>query len=115
MKTSSCKAKGRRLAQKVKDAYHLAFPELQDGDITVTPSGVQGSDIQLSPRAKEFLPFVTECKAHEKLNPWAALEQARTHIKDEKDIPLMCFTRNREPKVYVALDLTDFLKLIKKV
>jgi hypothetical protein len=113
MKTSSAKAKGRRLSQAVKDAFHIAFPDLQSDDIVVTPSGVTGSDLHLSPKAQEVLPFVVECKNHEKLNIWDALAQSETHVKKESDIPITCFTRNRAGKVFVALDLNNFLKLIK--
>ena len=47
MKTSSAKAKGRRLQQKVRDLLLETFTELQPDDIRSTSMGVSGEDLQL--------------------------------------------------------------------
>ena len=49
MKTSSAKAKGRRLQQKVRDLLLETFTELEPDDIRSTSMGVSGEDLQLSP------------------------------------------------------------------
>ena len=113
MRTSSCKAKGRRLCLKVKEELHTWAPDLQPDDIMLPAGSQPGRDIHLSPAAKALYPLAIECKMQESLNIWAALKQAQTHAEGSTDVPLLCFSRNREPKVYVALDLQDFLKLIR--
>lgn len=110
MKTSSCKAKGRRLSSEVKDLFHLFARDLQDGDIVVTPSGVQGPDLHLSPEAKKVYPFAIECKNQESIQIWKALQQAESHAKTG-DYPILFFRRNRS-KVYVSMDAEHFLKLV---
>lgn len=114
MKTSSAKAKGRRLAASVKEALLTSQDTLQDADIAVTPSGVTGEDLWLSPAARLWFPFIIECKNQEKLSIWEALKQAESHKKEgDKRVPLLCFSRNRSD-TYVALKLSDLLNLIKK-
>lgn len=111
MRTSSAKAKGRRLAMEVKEALLKYHPDLQAGDILVTSSGVTGEDLVLSPAARLFYPFTIECKNQEAISIWEALKQAESHNKDGHAIPLLVFRRNRtEP--HVALKLEDFLKLV---
>lgn len=110
MKTSSAKSKGRRLCQKVKTMFHFFAPDLADGDITVTPSGVRGSDVVFSPRAKEKFNLVVECKNTEKIQIWAAIAQSKTHVKNG-EIPITVFSKNNE-EPYICLRLEDFLKLV---
>jgi hypothetical protein len=113
VKTSSCKAKGRRTCAHVRERLLFWAPDLKDGDIAVTPSGVTGVDVYLSPAAKCVYPFAIECKNQEALNIWSSLKQAQSHVKSESDgTPLLVFTRNRED-VFVALKLEDFLRLIR--
>jgi hypothetical protein len=112
VKTSSAKSKGRRLCAHVRERLLHWCPDIQPGDIAVTPSGVTGPDLYLSPAAKIKYNLAWECKNQETLNIWEALKQAEGHVAgDEK--PVVAFTRNRVGKVYVALDLEDFLWLIQ--
>jgi hypothetical protein len=113
MKTSSAKAKGRRLCQAVAEKLLTWAPDLKPDDIYVTPSGVTGEDLKLSPAAREIYPYAVECKNQESLNIWSALEQSRTHVKNPDVTPLVVFTRNREGREYVALELEHFLKLTR--
>jgi hypothetical protein len=112
MKTSSCKAKGRRGAQEIKDLLveHAENHFIAD-DIVVTPSGVTGPDLTLSPRAMEKFPFIVESKNQEKLNIWAAIKQSINHMsaKCHGRIPVVFFKRNHS-ELYVCLKATDFLK-----
>lgn len=112
MKTSSAKAKGRRAAQELRQMILELNPELKADDIVVTPSGVTGEDLKLSPAARAVLPLAIECKNVEKLNIWAALEQAESHCDIEENEPVLFFKRNRS-KLYAAIDAQVLLSLIK--
>jgi hypothetical protein len=69
MKTSSCKAKARRLQDEVA-AMLLKLTEaygLEAGDIRPVSMGVSGVDIILSPAAKRLINLDIECKNVESL------------------------------------------------
>ena len=112
MKTSSCKQKGRRLQQQVRDTLLSWAVDLEPDDIRSTSMGAPGEDLLLSPRARVVYPYAFEIKNVEKLNVWAAYEQAKTHAAGKDLIPLLIFSRNRaEPMV--CLKLEEFLKLTR--
>lgn len=112
MRTSSAKAKGRRACQEVADLILSHFPELTQKDVTVTPSGVTGVDVQLSQRAFDLLPLAIECKNTESLNIWKALEQAKSHVKGT-EMPVLFFKRNRS-ELFVCLSAKNFFTLYEK-
>lgn len=111
MTTKSAKAKGRRLAQSVKVLLLGWAPDLKENDISVTPSGINGPDLWLSPAAESVYPLAIECKNRECINIWEAMKQAEknaaAHLK-----PIVFFSRNRE-EVYVAMKAEDFLRLVR--
>ncbi len=72
--------------------------------------GVNGVDIQLSPAAKKLIPYSIECKNQEKLSIWSALKQAS--LNAGQFVPALIFKRNRS-KIYVVIELPEFIKLIK--
>lgn len=112
MKTSSMKAKGRRLAKLVQqELLNLFNPEflLTDKDIRITPSGVTGPDLQLSEAASDLLPYAFECKNQEKLNLRQAWEQAEANNKD--GIPILIHAKNRTNPL-VTMSLQTFLQFI---
>ena len=111
MKTSSAKAKGRRLQQKVRDLLLETFTELQPDDIRSTSMGVSGEDLQLSPAARKLIPFAIECKNQEKLNVWDSLKQAEENSGDYD--PVLIFKRNRS-KTYAVINIEKFIELICK-
>lgn len=111
MKPKSSKAKGRKAATEVRDHLLSAFPELNAADLRVTPTGVNGEDIQRSSRASELIPYAFEVKCQESIRIWQTLEQAKTHIKNDNDRPVVVFRRNRTP-FHVCLELDTFLQLI---
>lgn len=111
MKTSSAKSKGRRACQDIKQLLHNHAPELQDGDVGVTPSGVIGVDLYLSPAALKTYPFCIESKNQESLSIWACLEQTESHRKDNL-IPILFFKRNRS-ELYACLKAEEFVKLYR--
>lgn len=110
MKTSSCKAKSRRLQDFVVEKLYDTFKDLEDGDIKSAIMGETGMDIKLSPKGKKIIPFGIECKNQEKLNIWSSMEQCEKNTKDLT--PLLIFKRNRS-KVYVCLEFDDFINIIK--
>ncbi len=106
MKTRSAKNKGKALQNLVRDHILATFP-LLPWDVISTPCGVQGVDIQLSTDARRHFDFNIECKNVEKLNLWAAWEQASGR---EGSCPMLVVKRNRQDPL-VILDLNDFFKL----
>lgn len=129
MRPQSAKAKGRRLQQWVRDTLlsYASGLQLTADDIRSTSMGAQGEDIQLSTAAKKAFPYSIECKNVEKLNIFAALEQAESNanpsvirvdattksLKFEHITPMVVFKRNKS-SVYVALEFEEFLRLTKK-
>ena len=110
MKTSSGKAKGRRLQNKVRDVLLEHFSDkLEPDDIRTAIMGETGEDIKLSPTARRLIPYSFECKNQEKLNIWSSLEQADENSGDYP--PVLIFKRNRS-KTYVTIELEEFMKLI---
>lgn len=79
MRSSSCKAKGRRLQTFIVEELYEAFPSLREGDLKSTSSGANGEDVQLSPAARALIPYSFEAKNQERMNIWAALEQSSSN------------------------------------
>ena len=110
MKTSSGKAKGRRLQNKIRDVLLEHFSDkLEPDDIRSQIMGMSGEDIVLSPAARKLIPYSFECKNQEKLSIWSSLEQAAENSGDYP--PVLIFKRNRS-KTYVTIELEEFIKLI---
>ncbi len=112
MKPQSCKAKGRRLQQMiVRDLLEL-FPHLSEDDVRSTSMGAGGEDIQLSPLARKSIPYSIEAKNQERLNLWAALDQAKANTPSGSD-PIVVLKKNQS-KPHVLLSWECFLKLIAR-
>ena len=112
MKTSSGKAKGRRLQNKIRDLLLEHFSDkLEPDDVKVAIMGESGEDILLSPAARRVFPFSVECKSQEKLSIWSSLEQAEDNSGDHT--PLLIFKRNRS-KTYAVLEFDELLKLLNE-
>ena len=111
MKTSSKKAKGRKLQDFVKTQLLKKFKSLEEDDIKSAIMGETGEDIKLSPAAKRKIPYSFECKNQERLNVWSSLKQAEGN--SDKRTPVLVFKRNRS-NVYVAINFESFIKLIGK-
>ena len=110
MKTSSVKAKGRRLQNKIRDVHLEHFSDkLEPDDVKVAIMGESGEDIKLYPAARKLIPYSFECKNQEKLSIWSSLEQAAENSGDYP--PVLIFKRNRS-KTYVTIELEEFIKLI---
>lgn len=111
MKTSSAKAKGRRLQDEIRDSILAQYPTLEPDDVQCAIMGQSGTDIKLSPAARRVFPYAVECKNQEKLNVWSALEQSEQNAK-EGQTPIVAFKRNHSD-TYVALKWEDFMTLMK--
>lgn len=112
MRTSSAKAKGRRLQQDVAARLRRAFPQLDDTDVRSLGMGQHGEDIQLSTRARACIGgYSFECKNQERLNVFAALEQCAANAGDHE--PVVVFHKNRSD-TYVALRFDKFVQLISR-
>jgi len=112
MKTSSCKAKGRRLQDAVVKLLKETYTSLREGDIKPIIMGASGRDVQLSPAAEDIIPFDIECKNTEKASPWQWIEQANSNKKEGR-MSLVVFKRNRS-KTYAIIEFDDLLKIMKK-
>lgn len=110
MNTHSAKQKGKRLQNALRAALLAVFPELQTDDIKSAMSSEAGEDLKLSPAAQRLVPFSFECKNTEKLQVWAALEQAQQNANGRK--PAVVFSRNRSMP-HVVVDLDTFLGLLR--
>jgi len=111
MKPSSAKAKGRRLQDHTRDRIlHYFLGRLEADDVRGAIMGESGTDIKLSPLARRLFPYDVECKNQERLNIWAALEQA---TQNATGTPCVVFTRNRA-KVWACLPLDEVLRLVMR-
>ena len=114
MKTRSAKNKGRKLQNLVRDKLRDAFCQiLENDDINSQIMGVNGEDIVLSPRARQYIPFSFECKNVERLSFWESINQAESNTKKYTS-PALVVKKNRQ-KPYVAIDLDVFIDLIQDI
>lgn len=114
MKTSSCKAKGRRLQQEVRDSLlEISQGVLESGDILSRTMGEAGVDLILSPAAKEhFGDLGIECKNCESLNVTGTFfEHSEKH---PEMLPLLIHKRNRT-ETLCTMRWRDIVELIKQV
>lgn len=107
---ASRKAKGRNLQNKVRDLILENFKDLEPDDVRSAPMGVNGTDIQLSPKAKKYFNYSVECKNTEKLNLYNAWEQAENNT-EENTQTLLVIKKNRK-KPLAVIDLEYFFELI---
>lgn len=108
--TASRKAKGRNLQNKVRDLVLENYKELEEDDVRSAPMGVNGADIQLSPKAKKLFPYSVECKNSERLNVYKAWEQTVSNV-DKDTQPLLVIKKNRKQPL-VIMDLDYFMELV---
>ena len=107
MKTSSAKAKGRKLQQWFANLL-VEKLNLDEEDIESRPMGSQGEDIILGKQSRQIFPYSVECKNQEKVNVWSAYEQAETNCKGYE--PVVVIKKNRK-KPLVVIDAEYFVKL----
>ena len=115
MKTSSAKAKGRKLQQHVRDVLLEAFPTLEPDDVKSTSMGAQGEDVQLSPAARKLMPIAVETKARNSIAACRFFEQAQEHaraVKGGKANAVVVMKENRKQPV-VMIDLNFLVQLLQ--
>lgn len=120
MKTSSAKAKGRKLQNHVKcallgkevwkDLGSTRIGKLTEDDVRCALMGECGVDIKLSARGRSYFPFAVECKNTETASVWQWIAQAEANSIDET-IPLVVFSRNRS-KVYCVIEFDKLMELV---
>jgi len=112
VKPRSAKNKGARFQKEV--AAYLSeltgIPFEKDGDIDVRTMGNSGTDIILRGKACEKIPFSIECKNVEKLNLWAAWEQANNNSTEE--MPALLIVRRNRTKPFVCIDMESFFRRV---
>lgn len=111
MKPASCKAKGRKLQDEIREAILETFPELDPADVKTAIMGESGKDIQLSAAAQKVFPYGVEAKNTEKLSIWSAWRQACANAGTLK--PCVIFRRNHSETLAV-IRLSDLLALLEK-
>jgi|TARA_R110000824_G_scaffold189220_1_gene370637 hypothetical protein len=110
MRTSSAKAKGRRLQDWVRDrllAYLQTCCDPEDLEDTVTTAimGESGADVKLVGRARKYFPYSIECKNQEKFSGiYNIIDQARNHSSS----PPLAFIKMNRRKPLVILEAEEF-------
>jgi hypothetical protein len=110
MKTSSAKAKGRRLQQLIRNALRTIGKPLglEDGDIESRGMGQNGTDVILSPKANStFGRLAIECKNVETLNVRKTFEEHAAKYNSTY-IPWLIHSKNHSDCL-VTMYLQDFL------
>lgn len=114
MKTSSAKAKGRRLQQFVRDELRKLAPQLDPTDIESTPMGVNGVDVVLTKAARAvFGELAIECKNVEILNAVGVFQGHCDKYQPKGKVPIMVHSRNHiDPRITMLW--SDFVRLYLK-
>ena len=107
MRTSSAKAKGRRLQDWVRDLLHTNTG-FDGDDIRSAIMGETGADVKLTKRATKKFPYSIECKNQEVFKGiYKMYSQATSH--EDKLEPLLIIKMNGK-KPLVILDAEYFIK-----
>ena len=110
MKTSSAKAKGRRLQQQFMQLL-IEKLDIDPEDIESRAMGSGGEDLIMSKAARHKFPYSIECKNQESLNIWKAWDQANGNKGLYE--PLVVIKKNGV-RPLVVLDAENFLDMIKE-
>ena len=110
MKTSSAKAKGRKLQQWFRDCL-IDVLEIHEEDIESRSMGAGGEDLIMARAAREKFPYSVECKNQEKINIWESYKQADSNSKVYE--PVVVLKRNNH-KPLVLVDAEYFVNLHKE-
>ena len=110
MKTSSAKAKGRKLQQWMQNLL-IEKLEVHPEDIESRSMGAGGEDLIMARAAREKFPMSIECKNQEKVNVWEAYKQAEDN--SGKYEPVVIIKRNKS-KPLVVVDAEYFVSLFDK-
>jgi|TARA_B100000123_G_C25592584_1_gene367743 hypothetical protein len=111
MKTSSAKAKGRRLQQWFRDLL-IEKLGVHPEDIESRSMGAGGEDLIMARAAREKFPYSIECKNQESINIWKSYEQAKENSGEYE--PIVVLKRNNV-KPLVLVDANYFVNLHNRV
>lgn len=114
MRTSSAKAKARRLQNFVAGVFlHMGkrWSDFRVGDVYPRQMGGSGVDTVLSPKAFDLFPFAVECKQVEKLNVYQAFFKNFEKYADDRTFPILVHSKNRS-RILVTVTFEDFLRLV---
>ena len=109
MKTSSAKAKGRKLQQWMRNLL-IEKLEIHQEDIESRSMGAGGEDLIMARAARAKFPLSIECKNQEKVNVWEAYKQAEENSKSYE--PIVVIKRNNS-KPLVVIDAEYFVSMFK--
>lgn len=112
MKPQSCKAKGRKLQQWVRDLILRNHRSLGEDDVRSASMGAGGEDILLSPAARALLPLSIECKSHANMAFYKWLDQAIVNAPKKTEPIVVAKANHRKPVVIV--DAEYFFQHFKK-
>lgn len=118
MKTSSAKAKGRKLQYWVADKVAILFNEnfvYSDDQCPIKSRGMgqSGTDVMITDRIMhEQFPYGIECKNTEKVSLYNYIEQAKANCK--KDEPWLVFHKKNRSKPIAILDAEEFFRIIQE-
>lgn len=114
IKTSSAKAKGRRLqqwvAQKIAELIGMEYGK--DCPVESRPMGQTGVDVRLEKKALELFPFSVECKAQENWAIPSWIEQAKGNTLPGTDW-LLVAKKSRNPAI-IILDAETFFRILER-
>ena len=110
MKTSSAKAKGRKLQQWMRTLL-IEKLEVHPEDIESRSMGAGGEDLIMARAAREKFPLSIECKNQEKVNVWESYKQAEENSGNYE--PVVVIKRNKV-KPLVVVDAEYFVSLFNK-
>ncbi len=111
MTPQSIKKKGQRLAKLVRETVLSTFPILHEGDVRVTPSGVNGADLMLSRKAKDLFPFSVEAKTRQSIVIYDWWAQTNRNTEEGTDPLLVVKADHKEP--LVIMDVRTFTRIIR--
>jgi hypothetical protein len=112
LKTSSRKAKGRKLQQWARDKILEIFPRLKPADVLSTSMGANGEDLLLSTAARRKLPLSFECKNLAKFVGYTYMKQAEANAPKNTQ-PVVIIKANREQPLAI-IDAEYFLRLYER-
>ena len=112
MKTSSAKAKGRRLQQWVcaQISSITGIPWGPDQPIASREMGQGGTDVRLVGDALDRFPFAVECKYQETWSIPQWVKQAKGNLEEDHLTYLLFVKRNRHEEL-VVMDARFFFRL----
>ena len=111
MKTSSAKAKGRKLQQWFRDLL-IEKLNVHPEDIESRSMGAGGEDLIMARAARKKFPYSIECKNQENVNVWKAYEQAKENSNDYE--PIVVLNRNIT-KPLILVDADYFVSLLNEL